>query len=142
MTPRHLAVLLALIATSAIAHDNVKDPSVKARMDMMKEIKAATGVLGNMAKQPATYNKAQADAAKATLASLAGKIPAAFQDQARDPVSEASPGIWQNWADFTARATDLKAAAQAMDSGSAGGVARGMQDIGAACGSCHKAYRL
>ncbi|WP_375174407.1 c-type cytochrome [Pseudooceanicola sp.] len=142
MKPRHLTLILCLIATGAIAHDKAKDPSVKARMQMMKEIKQATGVLGNMAKQPATYSKTEAEAARAALVSLSGKIPAAFQDQATDPASEASPKVWQNWADFTAKATALKSAAQALDAGSASGVATGMRQIGGACGACHKPYRL
>ena len=142
MTSRHLTLILCLIATGAIAHDNVKDPTVKARMQLMDEIKQATGVLGGMAKTPASYSKTEAEAAKANLISLSAKIPAAFQDPATDPASEASPDIWTNWADYTAKANALNTAAQALDAGSASGVAAGMRAIGGACGSCHMPYRL
>ncbi|WP_169052654.1 c-type cytochrome [Pseudooceanicola onchidii] len=142
MTVRHLALALCLIATGALAHDNVQNPSVQARMQMMKDIKAATGVLGNMAKQPASYSQADAEAAAAKLADLAGRIPAAFEDAATDPQSESSPAIWDNWNDFTAKAAALQSAAQDMDAGSAEGVAAGMLAIGGACGACHQPYRL
>ena len=41
---------VALSATLATAHDGVKDPIVKARMEGMKEIGSNMGVLGDMAK--------------------------------------------------------------------------------------------
>ncbi|WP_407494413.1 c-type cytochrome [Pseudooceanicola sp. MF1-13] len=142
MKTRHLAFALAIIGTGAIAHANVKDPQVKARMQLMEQIKDATGVLGNMAKQPSTYNQATAAAAKADLIAASTKVTAAFQTPATDPASEASPKIWENWADFTAKANGLTSAAQALDASSAQGVAAGMAGIGGACGACHKPYRL
>lgn len=142
MTSRHLALLLAFTASAAIAHANVSNPSVKARMDMMDQIKDATGVLGNMAKQPGTYDAAAAEAAKTALVTLSGQIPAAFEDKATDPESEAAPAIWDNWDDFVAKSNALNSAAAAMDTGSADGIAAGMQAIGGACGGCHKPYRL
>lgn len=141
MTLRHLSLILCLAATGASAHDKVKDPSVKARMQLMKEIRQATATLGTMAKDPDTYSKKRAEAARASLLSLSGRVPVAFQDAATDPASEADPAIWRNWADFTAQADALTSAARALDAGSAGGVAAGMRAVGAACSSCHKPYR-
>lgn len=142
MTLRHLTLALCLIATGAIAHEGVKNADVKARMDMMTSIKDATGVLGGMAKAPATFDGARAAEARAQLITLSGQITEAFGPEATDPKSEASPAIWQNWDDFTAKADAITRAAEALDPTSADGVATGMQAIGASCGSCHRAYRL
>lgn len=142
MTLRPLTLILCLAATGALAHDKVKDPQVKARMALMEEIKQATGVLGNMAKQPATYDQAAASAARDSLISLSARIAPAFEPRATDPVSEANPAIWDNWDDFTTLADDLTRAAKALDPTSAEGVSTGMRGIGGACGGCHQPYRL
>lgn len=142
MTARHLTLILSLVATGAIAHDAVKDPQVQARMQMMKEIRQATATLGAMVKQPDTYSEAKADTARTALIDLADAIPAAFEDPATDPVSEADPAIWQNWDDFTAKADALGAAARSLDVTSEEGLAAGLREIGGTCGGCHRPYRL
>ena len=107
MKTRHLTFALALLATGAVAHANVSDPQVRARMDLMQQIKDATGVLGNIAKQPATYDQAAAEQARADLIAASAKVATAFEDPATDPVAEASPSIWENWDDFTAKAREV-----------------------------------
>lgn len=139
-----LALPLALIAastTASLAHDGVKDPKVKERMQIMKQIKAATGVLGSMAKHPASHDADEARAARSDLIRLSKKVAPSFTTRAMDPKSEARPAIWDNWDDFAARALALTAAAEALDPTSPQGVATGMAGIGGACGGCHKPYR-
>ena len=145
--PRHslcltLALPLALIAaTASLAHDGVKDPKVKERMQIMNQIKAATGVLGSMAKHPASHDADDARAARSDLIRLSKKVAPSFTTRAMDPKSEARPAIWDNWDDFAARALALTTAAEALDPTSPQGVAAGMAGIGGACGGCHKPYR-
>lgn len=142
MKTRHLTMIFALCATAAVAHAGVKDPIVKARMDLMGQIKDATGVLGGMAKNPGNYDAAKAAKARADLIDYSAKVSAAFETQADDPKSEASDMIWTKWDDFTAKADALTAAATALDPSSIDGVRAGMGGIGQSCGGCHKSYKL
>ena len=58
-----------------------------------------------------------------------------------DPVSEAKPEIWTNWADFISKANGLGTAAAAVDTASLEGIKAGMGGIGGACKACHETYR-
>ncbi|EAQ03721.1 cytochrome c' [Pseudooceanicola batsensis HTCC2597] len=142
MTARHFALILCLTASAALAHQGVQDPQVMARMSLMEEIKQATGILGGMARQPGSHSPEQAEAARNRLIALSGDIPDAFRDPADDPKSESRREIWDDWEDFTARASALEDAARQLDPASAEGVQRGLQEIGAACRGCHRPYRL
>lgn len=137
-----LAVGLVAVATVAVAKEGVQDPTVKARMDLMGTIGMNTQTLGNMANGRAPFDAAQAEAAKAALVAASADIVAKFEPQADDPVSEGAPAIWTNFADFTARATALNAAAQAVDVASAETIGAGMGAIGGACRDCHTTYRV
>ncbi len=136
------AILVAGIATTAFAHSGVKDPDVKARMDLMGEIGAATGVLGKMAQGKSAFDAEAAADARVTLIKSGNAIVSAFQVQATDPKTEALPAIWENWDDFVAKAGVLEDAARAMDAGSLDGVRAGMGAIGQSCGGCHEGYRV
>lgn len=137
-----LAVGFVAIATVAVAKEGVQDPTVKARMDLMGTIGMNTKVLGDMAGDKAPYDAAQAEAAKAALVAASADIVAKFTPQADDPVSEGAPAIWTNFADFTAKATALNAAATAIDVASLDGVKAGMGAIGGSCRDCHTTYRV
>lgn len=140
---RLLAATLALTATVALAHEGVKDPDVKARMQLMTEIGASTKILGEMAKRTRAFDAAEANAAAARLATLATQIPAAFQTRADDPKSEARPVIWQDFDGFTADAQAMQTAASAA-SGSIEELAdlrMALAGIGKSCGACHEDYR-
>ncbi len=141
MKPRHLALFLVLIAGVASAHANVKDPSVKQRMQMMTAIKDATGTLGGMVKNPATFDAARAKAAQKSLSDLARDIPAAFEDKATDPESKASPKVWKEWSGFVRKAGELADAADQIDTSSAADLGASFGPLGQACGSCHKVYK-
>ena len=138
------AVLCAglILATPALAHEGVSDPSVKARMDAMMAIGRATEVLGTMAKGERAFDATAASTAAAEIASHASQVPALFQDQATDPKSEALPAIWTNFNDFTAQSDALKLAAEGADTSSLSGLRGSMRAIGQSCGACHRDYRL
>jgi len=131
-----------LVAGAAWAHDDVKDPQVKARMELMGQIKNNIGMLGGMAKGAVEFDAAKAEAAKAGLIANAKAIPAAFEANATDPKSEALPAIWENWDDFKSKAVAMETAVGSVDVSSLEGVQGGMRTIGGSCGGCHKVYRM
>ena len=78
------------------------------------------------------------------MADIAARIPALFEANEISSTSKARPEIWANWADFTAKAQGLEAAAQAVlaAANSGGDVAGAARAMGGACGACHKSYKL
>ena len=136
------AALAALAATAVFAEGEAADPTVKARMDLMKSVGGAAKVLGGMAGDKAPFDAAAAEAAKAAMIAAAADIPAKFEPQASDPASEAKPEIWTSWDDFAVKGAALKAAAEAMDASSLEGVKAGMGAIGGTCKDCHTTYRM
>ena len=132
----------AALATAAFAHDDVKNPAVKARMELMGKVKDATGVLGGMAKGEMDFDETKASAARAALIEHAAAIPAAFEANETDPKSTAKAEIWLNWADFTEKAGALGAAAEAMDTSAQEWLGAGMGGLGGSCAGCHKVYRV
>ena len=130
-----------VLAGAAFAKDGVQDPAVKARMELMGAIAANTKVLGQMAGGEAAFNADAAATAKANLAAAAAQIPAKFELQATDPVSDAKPDVWTNWADFVTKAETLLAQAEALDTTSLESVQAGMGGIGGACKACHSVYK-
>lgn len=142
MKTRYLAFAAILAAGAALAHGGVKDPQVKARMDLMGTVKNNMAVLGDMAKGATDFDPDAAAEAKAALLDAAAGIPAAFESAASDPKSEALPAIWENWPDFTAKAADMGRAVASVDVNSLENVQTGMRVIGQTCGACHKLYRM
>ncbi|MDN5787994.1 cytochrome c [Pseudorhodobacter sp.] len=136
-----LIVGLALSAGMAIAKEGVKDPTVKARMDLMDTISQNTKVIGDMAGGKSAFDASAAAAAKAALMAAAAEIPAKFETEADDPVSEARPDIWMNMEGFASKAKDLETAATAIDVSSLEAVKAGIGAIGGACKACHTDFR-
>jgi len=137
-----LVVGLILVAGFAVAKEGVQDPTVKARMDLMRTIGMSVKTLGDMAGGKSAYDAAAAEAAKAALIAASADVAAKFEPQATDPVSEAKPEIWTTWDDFVVKATALTTAATAIDTSSAESIGAGMGAIGGSCKDCHTAYRM
>lgn len=137
-----LALGLILVAGIATAKEGVQNAVVKERMDAMSVIAASTKVLGDMAGDKVAFDAARATEAAAAIAAASATVPALFEAQADDPVSEAKPEIWANWADFTAKSEALHQAAQALDTSSLEGLKAGMGVVAGACKACHSTYRL
>ncbi|WP_151718711.1 c-type cytochrome [Gemmobacter serpentinus] len=136
------AIFAALTASAVFAAGEAADPTVQARMALMKTIGGATKTLGDMASGKAPFDAAGAEAAKAALIAAAAEIPAKFEAAATDPASEAKPEIWTNWEDFAAKGAALHTAAEAVDATSADGIKAGMAAIGGSCKACHSNYRM
>ncbi len=137
------APLSLIIATTAFAHEDVKNPTVKARMMAMSNIAGQMKTLGGMAKGAVAFDLEQAKAALAEIEKTAKTVPALFKDNETDPKSEALPAIWSNYADFTAKSDAMtSAAANALTSfASQDDLVPSMQALGGSCKSCHSAYR-
>lgn len=133
---------LVLVAGAAFAEGEASDPTVKARMDLMKGIGGSVKVLGDMAGGKTAFDAAAATAAKEALMAASADISAKFEPQATDPASEAKAEIWTNWDDFVTKATALNTAATSLDASSVDTIKAGMGDIGGACKACHTAYRM
>lgn len=141
---KKLAIITFAIAMSGatIHAHSVENPSVQKRMDVMKEIKGAMGVLGGMAKGAIAFDATAAGAAQNTLVEQSGMVAATFEANETDPKSEALPAIWENWDTFVEMAEDLTFAAEGLDASSLDGVRSGLGNIGASCGACHKKFRM
>ena len=140
LVPATLVIALALGATVGIASD-ATDPTVRARQTLMGTLGMNAKVLGDMAGGKTAFDAAAAAAAKQALIAASSEIPATFEMQASDPATKAKPEIWSNFADFTAKAQVLNAAATALDPASLETVQAGMGAIGGACADCHKTWR-
>jgi len=77
------------------------------------------------------------------IVDLAGQVPMLFEANEITGDSTALPAIWENYDDFTAKAGNLQAAAQAVvDAANGGGdVASAAKAMGGTCGACHKSYK-
>jgi len=133
---------LILVAGMAVAKEGVTNPVVKERMDLMQVVRVNTGTLGDMAAGKAPFDAAKAAEAQAALVAAAAQIPAKFEPEETDPVSEAKPDIWMMFDEFTAKAKSLEEAAAAVDTASLDGVKAGMGAVGGACKACHTDYRM
>lgn len=144
MTIRRIAAAALIVtATSALAHKNVQNAAVKARMAGMTAIGADMKTLGNMAKRKIAFDRAAARAAAAGIAGHAADIPALFKAPETDPKSEARPAIWTNFPDFSQKAGALETLARDLSGSIAGpdDIGPAVSALGAACGACHKPYR-
>lgn len=133
---------LVLVAGMAVAKEGVTNPVVKERMDLMQVVRVNTGTLGDMASGKVTFDAAKAAEAKAALVAAAAEIPAKFEPEETDPVSEAKPEIWMMFDEFTANAATLEEAAAAIDTASLDGIKAGMGPVGGACKDCHTDFRM
>lgn len=130
------------LASTALAHSGVKNAAVKARMDLMGEIKDATAVLGSMAQGKAAFDAGRAAQARAELEALSGRVAEAFSARESDPKSEAQPVIWSDWAGFEAKADVMLRSVTAMRTDTLEALRADMPKLGASCGGCHKLYRI
>lgn len=138
---RHALLALLLMPLPAAAHDGVKNPDVKARMEVMKAIQDNTKVLGQMIQGVRPYDAAEAEAAAEGIRAAAPNVASAFEPQADDPKSEASAKVWQDFAAFEAEAMGLVLAAATLDTTSEAALKESFGKMGTACRSCHAAFK-
>lgn len=138
-----IVVVALLTATTALAHQGVKNRAVLARMNGMSAIAENIKVLGAMAKGKVAFDQEAARSAAEAIAQHAGEAPALFAAREDDPKSEARPVIWDDFEDFTAQAEELEeiASGLAVSLASPDDLGPALQKLGANCRSCHEVYR-
>ena len=99
---------LFTMATAALAHQNVQNPAVQARMDNMTAMARQVETLGNMARGETAFDADAANAALERISGQANQVTDLFEAPETDPQSEARAGIWENFANFSNRAMELE----------------------------------
>jgi cytochrome c556 len=117
------------------------------RSALMEVIAHEMGIVGGMTRGDVPADEAAFKTMTANIATLAKMVPDAFMPKpaAIPDVSRAMPAIWDNADDFNMKAQAFAQAAQGVaDSAQSGGVegSKGtVQQLGQACGACHRMYR-
>lgn len=135
---------LITMATAALAHQNVQNPAVLARMDNMTALARQVEILGTMARGETAFDAEAANSALDRISGQANQIIDLFEAPETDPQSEARAGIWENFADFSGRAQELEllAAGLAGSVEDRGSLVTALRRVGASCSGCHEDYRL
>ena len=138
-----IATMSLIIATPALAREDVKNFTVKARMMAMSSIVRNMRTLGGMAKGAIAFDLDEAKAALANINKTSKTVPALFKDNEMDPKSEALPAIWTNFADFTDKSEAMEdTAAKALANfSSQDDLLPSMRALGGTCKACHSTYR-
>jgi cytochrome c556 len=119
------------------------DP-IAARRQHMKDLGALTKTGIEMAKGEIPYDHAKAQAILAAYVEKGPKIPDLFPETAKTGGDTAAlPGIWENKADFKAKADKLTADAKAaqLTVKDADTFKAVFNDLTKDCGACHQTYR-
>jgi cytochrome c556 len=139
---------LVLTAFSVIAFTGLAfaiEPQ-EARQADMKKVGGAIGLLSGMAKGEAPFDAAAAQAAFATMNTVAKEYVSFFPVGSESGFdTEASPEIWKNMDDFKAKVAKFEAdtgAAAAMTFADAAAVGAAIGPVAANCGACHQLYRV
>jgi cytochrome c556 len=137
------AVFCAAIgATAVIAQSDL----IAARKALMKGNDDGARILVQMMRGQVPFDAGTVDAAFGQWAETAQKLPALFPDNSKTgEKTRASPKIWQDKADFDAKAAAFgKAVADTRDKAksSSDGLKMAITVVGKACDDCHKDYRL
>jgi len=134
---------------AVVDEDSPEFAAMEYRQGLMEVIAFKAGTIRDMADGNSEVDSDMFTEYAADLAAVAGMIVEGFvpgSDIDSLPGSAALPDIWANWDDFLERAATLEATAQnvadlAATGGFAAGQAAAAEEIGPACGGCHRNYR-
>lgn len=135
------AVLCLIGATAVVSAENQHEN----RKAAMKKVGGAVGGLVAIAKGEKDYDAEVVKASLTTIKETVTVFPTYFPPGSENDDKVASPKIWENKADFEARAAKLAADADALlvqlpaDQAAVGAA---LGTLGKNCGDCHQAYRL
>mgnify|MGYP002837996439 CR=1 FL=1 len=137
------AVGIIFLSSSSIAHDDVQNKAVKARMQAMKEIASNIKALKGIAKGSVSFDNSKAGAIVLQIADIAKKVPSLFEQEETDPKSKAKPEIWFDYEDFSLRAKRLEKVAFNLSKtiSNPQDLKMAMRQLGGACKSCHELYK-
>ena len=134
---------------AAVDMDTPEYRAMAYRQSLMRVIGFKAGRVRGMADGNIPVDEAEFARSAAELATLAGMIEdglAAGSDSDSLPGSAALPAIWSDPGDFAQRAANLRMAAETVASQAQAGGFQAAQtaaseNIGPACGGCHRTYR-
>lgn len=136
------AALVALGTGAVIAQSD----AIAARQKLMKDNNDGARVLVAMMRGNEPYDASKVDPVFSQWSHTAETLPGLFPDNSRTGEdTRASPKIWQNKADFDAKAAAFgKAVADNHDRAkqSLDGLKAAVAAVGQACDNCHELYRL
>lgn len=142
-------VAAALVGGVAVAEAQTSaTKQIEQRKEMMKASGAAMKTLTPMVRGDAPWNQKSAGDAARTLVNAAPKIPAAFPAGTGPEAgkTDALPAIWQNKADFDAKAKALQVEAekllQVVQANDEAGFKAQFPKVGRTCAGCHEPYRM
>jgi Cytochrome c556 len=129
-----------LLTTAAIAAD---DP-IAEREKLMKAIGDDMKTAAGMVQGKVAYDAGAAAAAMTSISEKAGRIAGLFPEGSGTGKTDALPVIWEQKADFDAKADKLKTEAAAAAEAAAGGLDAFKASFVVAaqnCKGCHETYR-
>lgn len=136
------AVALCLVgATAVVSAENQHD----SREAAMKKMGGAIGGLVAIAKGQKDYDAETVKASLTTIKETITVFPSYFPAGSENDDKVASPKIWENKADFEAKAAKLAGDASALLAqlpADVAAVEAAVGTLGQDCGACHQAYRL
>lgn len=136
-----IAALCLIGATSVVSAENQHEN----REAAMKKIGGAMGALAAIAKGQKDYDAETVKTSLGTISETIKVFPTYFPDGSDKDDDEASPKIWENKADFEAKAAKLAADAEAILAqlpADQAAVGAAMGTLGQDCGACHEIYRI
>lgn len=145
-----LAAAAAILALSAAvqAEDAPFTSQIKARQGLMELNALNIGVLAGMAKGETPYDAEKAKAAADALVGVYNlDLPMLWpqgSDNSANPATHALPAIWAEGSDIGTKVENWGKAATAMQAAAGkdlDSLKGAMNDLGGACGACHKAFR-
>ena len=136
-------LVISIMCLKAFGHSDTSDPLVKARMANMKVIAASMKSLAKVSRGRVPFEANEVKEILSRIEKSAAMTPATFEVYATDPTSEAATEIWDNFEDFTAKASNLEVTANKflMMVESKEQVGDALKALGATCKSCHSKYR-
>lgn len=136
-----VAALCLIGATAVVSAENQHDN----REAAMKKIGGAMGGLAAIAKGEKDYDAEVVKTSLTTIKETITVFPTYFPPGSEKDDEVASPKIWENKADFEAKAAQLGKDADTLLAqlpADKAAVGAAMGTLGKNCGACHEAYRL
>jgi cytochrome c556 len=132
-----------VLAFSLVAEAQAPAPQIEQRQNAMKGMGGANRVLTPIVRGEQPWNQAAVVQQLTTVNNTAKAIPTLFPDNAQG--GNALPSIWQNKADFEAKAKNLETVSanllQLAQANNEAGFKAAVGQLGGACGGCHTPYR-
>lgn len=136
-----VAALCLIGATAVVSAENQHD----SREAAMKKVGGAMGGLAAIAKGEKDYDAEVIKTSLTTIKETITVFPTYFPPGSEKDDEVASPKIWENKADFEAKAAQLGKDADTLLAqlpADKAAVGAAMGTLGKNCGACHEAYRL